>query len=621
MVLAMPSDGASVWLPAAAFRSGRLRSWPKLGLRVKFVLLAVLLVLLSGGGAGLAGWDLADRLISSAADERLDAAARTFASLYNQRVAEAEIVAHQLTTRAQLPGQVRQGNADAVYGLLAPIQELRPQFTIAAARIDGDVVAKVVPEGGFNPGQSILGVPGSDQALAGRATTTLLRRADCQLAVVVTTPIGVTPAQRVGAVLVSFPLDELFVQQVKADTGLELSLYCGDALVATTFPSRKRVPETMADVGVIRRVLEHGEVLQQEVRVANQQLRAQYVPLRTLADEIAGMYAVGIPVRRLVDERVELLLAFAPAIATIALVAMVLGYLGANALTAPLRRLAQAAARIGQGELDTTVAIEGEDEVAALATRMEEMRRSVQQTYAHLRELNRLKEEYLFSVAHEVRTPLASVVASVEILAADFDRMSGADLEATVRRVERSVTRLNTLVQNVLDAGSIRVGRFTVHPQPSSLQDAIEQAMSAIQPVLAEKRQQIQSAVPERLPPVLADERRIAQVLTNLFSNAGKYGPEADQIVVGAASSDGYVRITVSDHGPGVPLPEQGELFERYFRAATTARTSPGTGLGLAVSKAIVEAHGGQIGLESEPDRGTTVWFTLPRADHQARAA
>src|SRR6185436_15861698 len=104
-----------------------------------------------------------------------------------------------------------------------------------------------------------------------------------------------------------------------------------------------------------------------------------------------------------------------------------------------------------------------------------------------------------------------------------------------------------------------------------------------------EKGQRLDVDVPDNLPAVMADERRIAQVFANLLANASKYGPEGDRIEVGA------VLVRVTDHGPGIPLPEQGELFERYFRAASSARSSPGTGLGLAISKAIVEAHGGSV--------------------------
>ena len=192
--------------------------------------------------------------------------------------------------------------------------------------------------------------------------------------------------------------------------------------------------------------------------------------------------------------------------------------------------------------------------------------------------------------------------------------MDPAELRATVRRIERSAVRLHTLVENVLDAGSIRAGRFSIHPSPMQLIDALDGALAAVQPLLDEKGQRVELAIPEVLPPVQADERRVIQVLSNLLSNAAKYGPAGEPIRLSATVQHGQLSVRITDRGPGIPLPEQGELFERYFRSSSSARTSPGTGLGLAISKAIVEAHGGAMGLESEPGRGTTVWFTLPLA-------
>ena len=178
--------------------------------------------------------------------------------------------------------------------------------------------------------------------------------------------------------------------------------------------------------------------------------------------------------------------------------------------------------------------------------------------------------------------------------------------------------RLQTLVENVLDAGSIRAGRFSIHPRPADLGLVLDSAAATLQPLLEEKRQRLETDLPPTLPAVLADERRITQVFANLLSNASKFGPEGDRIVVSAAAREEDVLVKVSDSGPGIPLPEQGELFERYFRSSSSARSSPGTGLGLAISKAIVEAHGGTVGLESDPRQGTTIWFTLPLATSTA---
>jgi signal transduction histidine kinase len=361
-------------------------------------------------------------------------------------------------------------------------------------------------------------------------------------------------------------------------------------------------------------VLGEGLEWEENLALPGQTYRVRYVPLLGANGRPLGMYAVAIPVQTLREARNAILRVFVPVMLGIALLAMLIGYLGSAVLTRPLRRLAGAAARIGGGDLDSPVAVEGEDEVARLAERMEEMRRSLQQTYAQLRQLNQLKDEYLFSVAHEVRTPLSSLVASVEILSTDYEEMAPEERQSTIHRIERAALRLHTLVENVLDAGSIRAGRFSIYPDAVNLRPIIEGVVATLQPLLDEKRQRVDLQVSDLLPVVMADERRVAQIFSNLISNAAKYGPERDLIAVEAVAQDGHVVARVKDHGPGIPLPEQGELFERYFRAASSARSSPGTGLGLAITKAIVEAHGGVVGLESEPERGTTVWFTLPLA-------
>jgi signal transduction histidine kinase len=610
------ADGASRSPITAPARHVR-----RLDIRAQLVLFSVLLVLVAAGGSAVAGWQVVEGLIQRSTTDRLNAAAATFASLYNQRASDAEIVARQLSERANLAPAITRRNVELLTSLIEPVQTLRPFYAIVVADREGTVLAKLIPPGRSDPGISILDQPGVREALefGTPLQPVLVRRQDCQMAVAVSVPVRTGAGAVVGLIHLRFPLDEELVRQVKADTGLELSLYCGDLLVASTLPGQTTAIGSRADPPVIQHVLEGGAEWEQLLHLPGQTYRARYVPLLDAQAEPAAMYAVAIPVQTLRDARNAILSYFVPLIVVIAGVAMALAYLGSALLTRPLRRLAAAAARIGSGDLESPVAEEGEDEVAQLAQRMEEMRRSLFQTYTQLRELNRLKDEYLFSVAHEVRTPLASLVASVEILASDYADMDASEFAATLRRIERAALRLQTLVENVLDAGSIRAGRFTISPGPADLQQILEGTVATLQPLLDEKDQWIQVDLPRGLPAVMADERRIAQVFANLISNASKYGLEHDRIAIVGEVQDGQVLVRVTDHGPGIPLPEQGELFERYFRAVSSARSSPGTGLGLAISKAIVEAHGGAIGLESEPNRGTTVWFTLPLATEAER--
>jgi signal transduction histidine kinase len=588
----------------------------KVSVRAQLALFAVLLVLIAGGGSALAGWQIVDGLIRQATTDRLNVASATFGSLYAQRIADAEIVTRQLSEKAQLAQRITQRNGELLTALIEPIQTLRPNYSIVVADRQLNVLSKLIPPGRADPGPTLADVPGAAEALESIETSVaLIRRGEppnCQMVIAASVPVRANNGTVVGLMHVRFPLDDEFVKQVKADTGLDLSLYCGETLVASTLAGQQL--GTPAEGDAVARVLGDSLEWEQNQRLQGQSYRTRYVPLTDIEGKPGGMYGVSIPVRTLSDTRNTILRYFLPVMALIAGLAMVIGYFGAAVLTQPLRRLAGAAARIGSGDLESPVDVEGDDEVGQLARRMDEMRRSLFQTYSRLRELNQLKDEYLFSVAHEVRTPLSSLVASVEVLATDYGHMPEDELRRTVQRIERAAVRMHTLVENVLDAGSIRAGRFSIYPSAFHLADAIEGAIATVQPLLDEKEQRVSLALPEKLPAVEADARRISQVFANLFSNACKYGPNRDEIRVSAEVQAGSVAVRVTDHGPGIPLPEQGELFERYFRSSSSARSSPGTGLGLAITKAIVEAHGGTVGLESEPGRGTTVWFTLPVA-------
>ncbi len=598
-------------------RPGGWRWW--MGLRARLAAFTVLLVLVAAGGSALAGWQIVEGLLQQEASDRLDVATKTFNSIYQQRVSDAEIVTRQLSDRTFLSQRIIQRNSEQLTALIEPIHTLRPFYSIAVADRDGNVLAKIVPPNRMDPGPNLLDAPGVAAALEADAVIpVLVRRQDCQMVVAVSVPVKSPAGVIVGVMHIRFPLDDELARQVKYDTNLDLAFYCGDLLVASTLPGQSALLGTRADPEVLQHVLEDGSEWEQNVRAGSFSYRARYVPLLDSAGSAVAMYAVHIPVQTLTEARSAILRFYVPLVACIVVLALALGYLGSTLLARPLGRLTTAAARIGGGDLESPVPVEGADEVGQLAQRMEEMRRSLHQTYSQLRQLNQLKDEYLFSVAHEVRTPLSSLVASVEILAGDYQHMAAAEREATIRRIERGAVRLQTLVENVLDAGSIRAGRFSIHPRPADLGLVLDSAAATLQPLLEEKRQRLETDLPLTLPAVLADERRITQVFANLLSNASKFGPEGDRIVVSAAAREEDVLVKVFDSGPGIPLPEQGELFERYFRSSSSARTSPGTGLGLAISKAIVEAHGGTVGLESDPRRGTTIWFTLPLATSTA---
>ena len=613
-------------------RARAARAVRRLGFRTQLGTFAVLLVAIGAGGSAAAGWQVVSALLERAATERLDLATITFASMYQQRVAEAELVARQVSERRSVAEAIRARDPIPALAVLEPILVLRPYYRFVVAAEDGAVVA-LAPVTWRGTGERTFTVLGAAEAFERDSTSTsLVQGPGCDLAVVVSAPSHDTSGAIVGLVQVRFPMDEEFVRRVKADTGLDSSLYCGDRITATTLPGGTGAPGARAPEAVRSAVLGRAETYEDALGLpGGRQFRVRWTPLVDIEARPVGMYAVGNPVQSLLDARAEILGTYVPVTGGIAIGAMLLASLGSFVLTGPLRRLARDAARIGSGQLDHPITVApSRDEVGQLAARMEEMRRSIASTYLRLRELNDLKDEYLFSVAHEVRTPMASLVALVEVLGDDVDRVPALapdELRAVVRKISRAVVRLNTLVENVLDAGSIRAGRFTVHLGRVDLSEVVEIAVATIAPILDEKEQRVRVATPDgvispsgvvpMLPTAWGDARRLGQVMANLVGNASKYGPHGDEITISVVTEPHrgggrpMVRVAVTDNGPGIPLPEQADVFERHFRASSAVLAAPGTGLGLAITRAIIEAHGGAVGLDSEPGAGTTVWFTV----------
>jgi len=229
--------------------------------------------------------------------------------------------------------------------------------------------------------------------------------------------------------------------------------------------------------------------------------------------------------------------------------------------------------------------------------------------------MHRLVGHFLANIAHEFRTPLSALAASVELLLDQAPDLSPAEVQELLSSLHLGVLGLQTVVDNLLESASIEAGRFRVSPRPTSLLDIITEVTRTLQPLLVRRSQYLTLVLPDSLPQVQADPRRTGQVLLNLLFNASKYSPDATEITLAAAVTGSLVRVTVADCGPGIPAEFRTDLFRRfmYDRAAhNQSQAQAGTGLGLSVVKAIVEAQGGQVGADDQPGGGTIFWFTLP---------
>jgi PAS domain S-box-containing protein len=232
--------------------------------------------------------------------------------------------------------------------------------------------------------------------------------------------------------------------------------------------------------------------------------------------------------------------------------------------------------------------------------------------------VHHLLGHFLANVAHEFRTPLSALAASVELLLDQAPDLTPLELEELLNSLHLGVLGLQTLIDNLLESASIETGHFRVHAHPSNLGDIIAEAIDMMQPILDKHGQSLVVELPAAIPVVQADPRRAVQVLINLLSNASKYGPDNAEIEISVTPRKRSVRVAVADSGPGIPAADRNDLFRRFVHATPGKdKAQVGAGLGLSVVKAIVDAHGGQVGIDGREAGGSVFWFTLPVVSSQ----
>ncbi len=256
----------------------------------------------------------------------------------------------------------------------------------------------------------------------------------------------------------------------------------------------------------------------------------------------------------------------------------------------------------------------------AARTEAESVQRLLSEQNDRLRELDRLKDEFVSLVSHELRTPLTSIRGYVELLLDDGETLS-ADQRRFLEIVDRNSSRLLELVGDLLFLAQIEAGKLAIEIGTVDLNRVVEECVETSSPAAGARAIELTARLAP-LPRIQGDQARLAQVLDNLVSNAIKFTPRGGRVEVRLSQENGSAVLEVEDSGLGIPEAEQAQLFERFFRSSTaTAQAIPGTGLGLTITKAIVDRHGGLIEVESAKDLGTTVRVRLPRESHQSPGA
>ncbi len=297
-----------------------------------------------------------------------------------------------------------------------------------------------------------------------------------------------------------------------------------------------------------------------------------------------------------------------------AIVAMAVATAVSSQIRGSVRELVAAAREVSHGSLGARVRIQGEDELAELGRAFNVMAAELEKADEMRRELEEARRHLVAAISHDLRTPIGSIGAMVEAI---NDRVV-TDVETVdryLRAMQGEVARLGKLIDDLFELSQLEAGALTLRIEPGSLRDLLSDTLESLQPQALAKGVRLSGHVDSDLPPVTMDTARIQRVLDNLVQNAIRHTPRDGIIVLEAQEEAEAVRVDVIDSGQGVSPGDLSHIFERFYRGEKSrTRNHGGAGLGLAIAKGLVEAHGGRIWVQNVPRSGARFSFLLPKA-------
>jgi signal transduction histidine kinase len=302
------------------------------------------------------------------------------------------------------------------------------------------------------------------------------------------------------------------------------------------------------------------------------------------------------------------------AVAAIGL-ALVLGFAISWSLVGAVAAMDAGLGRIASGDFSQRVDIPNRDELGALAANLNRMNDELGRLYRELEAASRHKSEFLANMSHELRTPLNAIIGFSEVL---DDRMFGELNEKQaeyVRVILGSGRHLLSLINDILDLSKVEAGHMELELGTFNLPAALENTLTLMRERAMRHGLALELSVDETLGDIVADERKLKQVLLNLLSNAVKFTPEGGRIDVRALAANGTIQVSVTDTGIGIAPEDQAAVFEEFRQVGQASRKREGTGLGLALARKFVELHGGRLWVTSDVGTGSTFTFTIPAGD------
>ena len=294
------------------------------------------------------------------------------------------------------------------------------------------------------------------------------------------------------------------------------------------------------------------------------------------------------------------------------------GLLYAMPLSSRIGRVRAGTERIAGGQLGSEVSVEGHDEVTGLAEDFNRMARALERAAEREREMEQARRDLVAAVSHDLRTPLASTRAMIEALA-DGVATDPQTERRYLSSASRELEHLSRLVDDLFELARIDAGLLELTLEEASLHDLISDTISSFQPQAEQQGVRLEGEILGDVDPVLANPPRLQRVLHNLVSNSLRHTPPDGAITLRVTREGEEARVEVSDTGEGIAAEDLPRVFERSFRGEPSRTRmekddAPGAGLGLAIARGLVEAHGGSMDVESDPGRGSRFYFTLRRA-------
>jgi len=402
--------------------------------------------------------------------------------------------------------------------------------------------------------------------------------------------------------LLQVPLDGLEI------TGLQIEEEILEPIPRENSQSLDQLDLLWEAVGLRVKTLETKSLYSDEFRQAYDSLNEQRQSLLDSIDELLAMWNENRLERRSQGELItQSIIGIDLAVFAMVLVTI------RKSLT-PLEKITRAISRVKEGIYGEKIEYTSSDEIGELASSFNTMSETIRIKEEEAKRTDIAKDEFLAMITHELKTPLVPIQGYADILLSGYLGNLTEKQRERIAIMKSSATSLLQLISDLLDAQKLELGQLRIKKSPADIHATVAKSIQTLNPEIEGAKIKVVNEVGQNLV-VPHDTERIAQVLTNLIKNSLKaIKPETGLIKIYSSEDQNEIKIIVHDNGLGIPYERQGKLFTKFYQAdASLTREKGGSGLGLSICKGIVEAHGGKISLESKPDAGTTITFSLPK--------